>query len=92
MAKLVSKTYGEALFDLAMEEGTLDATAKEAEVVLNVIADNPEVKIILQDIYRDLGITSKAKATDLGKYFKLTRTKITLPDKKTKEGYLLKNL
>ena len=51
-----------------------------------------EVKIILQDIYRDLGITSKAKATDLGKYFKLTRTKITLPDKKTKEGYLLKNL
>ena len=51
-----------------------------------------EVKIILQDIYRDLGITSKAKATDLGKYFKLTRTKITLPDKKTKEGYLLGSL
>ena len=51
-----------------------------------------EVKIILQDIYRDLGITSKAKATDLGKYFKLTRTKITLSDKKTKEGYLLGSL
>ena len=51
-----------------------------------------EVKIILQDIYRDLGITSKAKATDLGKYFKLTRTKITLFDKKTKEGYLLGSL
>ena len=51
-----------------------------------------EVKIILQDIYRDLGITSKAKATDLGKYFKLARTKITLPDKKTKEGYLLGSL
>ena len=51
-----------------------------------------EVKIILQDIYRDLGIISKAKATDLGKYFKLARTKITLPDKKTKEGYLLNSL
>ena len=51
-----------------------------------------EVKITLQDIYRDLGITSKAKATDLGKYFKLTRTKIALPNKKTKEGYLLNNL
>ena len=51
-----------------------------------------EVKIILQDIYKDLGIISKAKATDLGKYFKLARTKITLPDKKTKEGYLLNSL
>ena len=51
-----------------------------------------EVKIILQDLYRDLGITSKAKATDLGKYFKLARTKITLPNKKTKEGYLLGSL
>ena len=51
-----------------------------------------EIKSTLQDIYRDLGITSKPKATDLGKYFKLTRTCITLPDKKTKEGYLLKSL
>ena len=53
---------------------------------------NKDIKQILQDIYRDLGITSKAKATDLGKYFKLTRTCITLPDKTVKEGYLLKNL
>ena len=51
-----------------------------------------EVKIILQDIYRDLGITSKAKATDLGRYFKLTRTKITLLNKKTKEGFKLEAL
>ena len=53
---------------------------------------NKDIKQILQDIYRDLGITSKAKATDLGKYFKLTRTCITLPDKTVKEGYLLKSL
>jgi hypothetical protein len=51
-----------------------------------------EVKIILQDIYRDLGITSKAKATDLGKYFKLIRTCITLPNKKIKEGFKLESL
>ena len=38
-----------------------------------------DIKQILQDIYRDLGITSKAK--DLEKYFKLIKTKITLPDK-----------
>ena len=43
MAKLVSKTYGEALFDLAMEKGTLDATASEAETVLKVFAMNPEL-------------------------------------------------
>ena len=50
-----------------------------------------EVKIMLQDIYRDLGITSKAKATDLKKYFELIRTRITFPDKTVKEGYLLKS-
>ena len=51
-----------------------------------------EIKLVLQDIYRDLGITSKAKATDLGKYFTLKRTRVTLPDKTVKEGYLLKSL
>ena len=53
---------------------------------------NKDIKQTLQDIYRNLGITSKAKATDLGKYFKLTRTCITLPDKKTKEGFKLEAL
>jgi hypothetical protein len=51
-----------------------------------------EVKVILQEIYENNGITSKAKATDLGRYFKLTRTKITLPNKKTKEGFKLDSL
>ena len=46
-----------------------------------------DIKQILQDIYRDLGITSsKPKATDLGKYFDLERVRI-----KQQEGYLLKN-
>ena len=52
-----------------------------------------EIKLVLQDIYRDLGITSKPKATDLEKYFNLTRTKFSDPKtKKRIEGYLLKSL
>ena len=47
---------------------------------------------MLQDIYRDLGITSKAKATDLRKYFKLIRTRVTLSDKTIKEGFKLESL
>ena len=47
-----------------------------------------DIKLMLQDIYRDLGITtSKPKTTDLGKYFSLTRIRI-----KQQEGYLLNNL
>ena len=52
-----------------------------------------EIKSTLQDIYRDLGITSKPKATDLDKYFSLTRTKFSDPKtKKRIEGYLLNSL
>ena len=52
-----------------------------------------EIKSVLQDVYRDLGITSKAKATDLDKYFNLTRVKFSDPKtKKRIEGYLLKSL
>ena len=78
------------MIDTSKEEELSSVIYKKFKIGDRIIPG--EVKIILQDIYRDLGITSKAKATDLGKYFKLTRTKITLPDKKTKEGYLLKNL
>jgi hypothetical protein len=52
-----------------------------------------EIKSTLQDIYRDLGITSKPKATDLDKYFSLTRIKFSDPKtKKRIEGYLLNSL
>ena len=50
-----------------------------------------EIKSVLQDIYRDLGITSKAKATDLGNYFNLSSVSITENGKRV-NGYLLKNL
>ena len=49
------------------------------------------IKQILQDIYRDLEITSKPKATDLGRYFNLSSVSITENGKRV-NGYLLKSL
>ena len=42
MAKLVSKTYGEALFEVAVEEGTIDSTLEEVQIVLDVIEVNEQ--------------------------------------------------
>ncbi len=42
MAKLVSKTYGDALFEVAVEEGRLDTLLEEVEAVLQVLKDNKE--------------------------------------------------
>ena len=47
MAKLISKTYGEALFDLAMEEHSVEQLAEEAVVVLDVVASNPDFAKLL---------------------------------------------
>ena len=51
-----------------------------------------EIKSILQDIYRDLKITSKPKATDLDKYYNLSSILITESSGKRTRGYLLKSL
>lgn len=42
MAKLISKTYGEALFNLAVEQNKMDAFYEEVQVVQKSIQDNPE--------------------------------------------------
>ena len=42
MAKLVSKTYGEALFEVAMEEQKADIFLKEAQDILATLEQNPE--------------------------------------------------
>ena len=78
------------MIDVSKESELSSVIYKKFKIGDRVV--NKDIKPILQDIYRDLGITSKPKATDLGKYFKLTRTCITLPDKTIKEGYLLKSL
>lgn len=42
MAKLISKTYGEALFELAVEEDKTGLFLEEVKGLLEVINDNPE--------------------------------------------------
>ena len=48
MAKLVSKTYGEALFELVLERGTMDLTLEEVETAAGIVqeAANPDANII----------------------------------------------
>ena len=47
MAKLVSKTYGDALFGLAVEENRVNEFSDEVAVVRQVLAENPEFEKIL---------------------------------------------
>ncbi|MDO4343960.1 MAG: ATP synthase F1 subunit delta [Eubacteriales bacterium] len=47
MAKLVSKTYGDALFDLALEENSVDAMAEEVQAVQAAFAENPSLAQLL---------------------------------------------
>lgn len=42
MAKLISKTYGEALFELAIEEQKLDELFEEAKAVREILRENAE--------------------------------------------------
>lgn len=47
MAKLVSKTYGDALFEVAVEEGAIDSMMEEVEAVQGVLQENEEyVKLL----------------------------------------------
>lgn len=43
MAKLVSATYGDALFDVAMEKNMVDVFYEEAKAVYDAIGDNREL-------------------------------------------------
>ena len=40
MAKLISKTYGDALFELAVEEGKIDVLLEEVEQLQKILAEN----------------------------------------------------
>ena len=48
-----------------------------------------DIKQKLHEIYNILGISKTPKATDLGDYFTLVKTKITLPDKSLSNGFRL---
>ncbi len=47
MAKQVSTTYGDALFELAMEENQIDAFFEEAQAVLQIFKENEELAKLL---------------------------------------------
>lgn len=48
MAKLISKTYGEAIFELAVSENRVNALTQEIETVLKVLEENPEFSEIMK--------------------------------------------
>lgn len=47
MAKLVSKTYGQALFELALDENALEQILEEEAFVKEVFADNEDLVTLL---------------------------------------------
>lgn len=49
MAKLASTTYGEALFELAVEESKVDLLYDEAKLVIAAFDDNKELGRLLNE-------------------------------------------
>ena len=49
MAKLVSKTYGDALFSVALEENRVDAFYEEVQGVKEVLSQNGELQKLMDN-------------------------------------------
>ncbi len=49
MAKLISKTYGDALLELAVEENRLDDIAQEVVQLEQILNDNPEFERLINN-------------------------------------------
>ena len=47
MAKLIEGSYGDALFELALEKNNLDATAEQVDMLAQAFAENPELLKLL---------------------------------------------
>ena len=47
MAKLISKTYGDALFELALEENKIDDYVAEVNALVRILKENPELSKLL---------------------------------------------
>ena len=47
MAKLISKTYGEAIFELAVSENKTDIFMEEILMILQVLDENPQFADIM---------------------------------------------
>ena len=57
MAKLISKTYGDALFDIAVETGKTDVFLEEIQGLKQVFCDNPDLLRFLE--HPDIEATEK---------------------------------
>jgi len=47
MAKLISRTYGEALFELSVEENKVDSLAEEIEALRHILASHRELDALM---------------------------------------------
>ena len=66
MAKLAAKVYGDALFDLAVEENRCDQFLEEIHAVEKALADNPDVETLICHP----GISSEEKQEFIEKCFR----------------------
>lgn len=66
MAKIAAKVYGDALFDLAMEENQCDLFLEEVLKVRQVLDENPDVEALICHP----GISSEEKQAFIEKCFK----------------------
>lgn len=48
MAKLVSKTYGDALFELALEQNAMDELSEEVQAVSEALKENEELMKLME--------------------------------------------
>lgn len=47
MAKLISKVYGEALFELALEKQSIDELFEEAKAIREIFKDNTDLNLLM---------------------------------------------
>lgn len=71
MAKLISKTYGDALFELAVEKKCEDSLLSETEEVLKALSENPDFsrlmthpKILKEEKLKILEAVFKGRVSD----------------------------
>ena len=90
-----AKSYQENFLKEGLVNHTLDGKLRAYIYTRFKVGDRytlKDIKFILGEIYRDLGIKRTPKASDLKLYFKLVKTRITLEDKTVKDGFRLDKL
>ncbi|MCR5735094.1 MAG: F0F1 ATP synthase subunit delta [Lachnospiraceae bacterium] len=49
MAKLISKTYGDALFETALEKGNVDELYEEVKTLRDILKENPDFESLMNN-------------------------------------------